>query len=119
MVHRQQSCYSQRKRNFSARFGSLPYCKKVKTTFEKNYIKVLDWPGNLPSLKPIENLWSIVKIRLLKRNGTSETKLIDAIIDVWYCNLEITQNCAKIVESTPTRVMEWITDRGGRISNRK
>ena len=61
----------------------------------------------------------MVKIRLLKRNGTSETKLIDAIIDVWYCNLEITQNCEKLIESMPKRIMELITDRGGRISNRK
>ena len=82
-------------------------------------IKVLDWPGNSPSLKPIENLWSIVKIRLLKRDGTSETKLIDAIIDVWCYNLEITQNCEKLVESMPKRVLELITDRGGRISNHK
>ena len=107
MVQRQQSCYYQRKKNFSARFGSLPYCKKLKTTFEKNHIKVLDWPGNSPSLKPIG---SIVKIRLLKRDGTSETKLIDATIDVWYCNLEITQNCGKLVESMPKRTMELITD---------
>ena len=91
--------------------------KKVKITFEKNHIKVLDWPGNSPSLKPIENLWSIVKIQLLKRDGTSETKLIDAIIDVWCYNLEITQNCEKLVESTPTRVMELITDRGDHICN--
>ena len=80
-----------KRRKFSARFGSLPYCKKVKTTFEDNLIKVLDWPGSLLSPNPIENLWSILKIRLLKRDCTSKTKLIDAIIDVWCCNLEITQ----------------------------
>ena len=91
----------------------------MKTTFEKNHIKVLDWLGNSPSLNPIENLWSIVKIRLLpvKGDGTSETKLIDAIIDVWYCNLEITQNCEKLVESTPTQVMELITNRGDHTCN--
>ena len=38
----------------------------------------------IPSLNPIENLRSIVKIRPLKRDCTSKTKLIDAIIDVWY-----------------------------------
>ena len=89
----------------------------MKTTFEKNHIKVLDWPGNSPSLNPIENSWSIVKIRLLKTDCTSKTKLIDAIIDVWYCNREITQNCKKLVESMPKPVMELITDRGDHISN--
>ena len=91
----------------------------MKTTFEENHIKVLDWPGNLPSSNPVENLWSrpMVKIRLLKRDCTSKTKLIDAIIDLWYCYLEITQNCEKLVKSMPTRVMELITDRGDHISN--
>ena len=91
--------------------------KIVKTTFEENHIKVLDWPGNSSSLNPIENLWSVVKIRLLKRDCTFKTKLIDAIIDMWYCNLEITQNCEKLVKSMPTRVMELIADRGNHISN--
>ena len=67
----------------------------MKTTFEENHIKVLDWPGNLSSLNWTENLWSIVKIRLLKRDCTTKTKFIDAIIGVWYCNLEITQNLQK------------------------
>ena len=65
----------------------------MKTTFEENHIKVLEWPGNSPSLNAIENLWSRprVKIRLLKRDCTSKTKLSDAIIDMWYCNLKITR----------------------------
>ena len=42
--------------------GLTPYhtAKKVK----KNHIKVLHWLRSLPSLNPIENLWSIVKSRL-------------------------------------------------------
>ena len=93
--------------------------KKIKTTFEKNHIKVLKWPGNSPSLNPIENLWTRVKIGLLKRDCTSKTKLIDAIIDLWYYNLKITQNCEKLVKSMPTLVTELITNRGDHISYEK
>ena len=90
--------------------------KKVKKFFEENHIKVLDWPGNLPNLNPIENLWSIVKNRLLKRDCTTQMKLINAIIDVWYHNQKVTQNCEKLVESMPKRVKKLITNRGGHIS---
>ena len=91
----------------------------MKTTFEENHIKVLKWPGNSPSLNSIENLLSRVKIGLLKRLCTSKTKLIDAIIDLWYYNLEITQNCEKLIKSMPTLVTELITNRGDHISNGK
>ena len=64
--------------------ASCHTAKKVTTTFEENHIKILDRSGNSPSLNPIENLWSIVKIRLLKRDCTTKTKLIDAVINVWY-----------------------------------
>ena len=90
--------------------------KKVKKFFEENHIKVLDWPGNSPDLNPIENLWSIVKNRLLKRDCTTQMKLINAIIDVWYHDQKITQNCEKLVESMPKRVKKLITNRGGHIS---
>ena len=50
---------------------TLAILQKVKKKFEENHVKVLDLP---------ENLWSIVKSRLLKRDCTTKTKLIDAII---------------------------------------
>ena len=90
--------------------------KKVKKVFEENHIKVLDWPGNSPDLNPIENLWSIVKTRLLKRDCITQTKLINAIIDVWYRDQEIAHNCEKFVESMPKWVKELITSRRGHIS---
>ena len=44
---------------------------KREKILEENHIKVLDWPGNLPFLNPIENLWGVVKTRLLKRDCTN------------------------------------------------
>jgi len=37
---------------------------------------VLDWPGNLPDLNPIQNLWSIRKARLQTFDCTTKTMLV-------------------------------------------
>ena len=42
--------------------------KKSEKVFEENHMKVFDWPRNSSDLNPIENLWSIIKTRLLKRD---------------------------------------------------
>ena len=36
--------------------------------FKNNAILVIDWPPNSPHLNPIENIWSIMKVRLEKSN---------------------------------------------------
>ena len=58
--------------------------KQVKKVFNEAAINVLDWPGNSPDLNPIENRWSILKSRLQKLDCTTTTKLIEAVIQVWY-----------------------------------
>ena len=58
--------------------------KKVKMVFRKYELNILKWPGSSPDLKPIENLWAIIKSRLQKLNCTTITKLIEAIIQVWF-----------------------------------
>jgi len=58
--------------------------KKVKKFFKKQDVNVLEWPGNLNDHYPIENLLSIVKYLLQKLDSKTMTKLIDAIIQVWY-----------------------------------
>ena len=58
--------------------ASCHVAKKVKWLGEKK-IEVLDWPGNLPDLNPIENLWNIMKNSLATHNTSSAPHLIDEI----------------------------------------
>ncbi len=50
--------------SFSSRTWHLPTLQRYsKGWFNDHGVTVLDWPANLPDLKPIENLWGIVKRR--------------------------------------------------------
>ena len=63
--------------------NSAPFhkAKKVMDYLKKMKITILDLPGNSTHLNPIENLWSIVKLRLRSEDCTTKTKLIEAIIN--------------------------------------
>ena len=77
-------------------------CHKTKMTtncFKKMKITVLDWPGNLPDLNPIKNLWSIVENCQRKMDCTNKIKLIHSVIHVWFHDEEMKQICNKVVLS--------------------
>ena len=88
-------------------------CQKF---FRENGIQVLNWPGNSPDLNPIENLWSIIKMRLRNRDCTTKQKMIEAVIDLWYHDPKILENCKNLSNSMCKRVKEVIKKRGGHIS---
>jgi hypothetical protein len=82
--------------------------KKMLEFFQNHNIRVLDWPGNSPDLNPIQNFWAIIKKRLHKRDCTSLEKLVNAVIDIWFRDPEISSMCKKLVESMPGRVEQVI-----------
>ena len=89
--------------------------KKVMDYMKKMKITVLDWPGNSPDLNPIENLWSIIKLRLRSKDCTTKTRLIEAIIRIWYRDPEIKEKCQTLVDSMPNRVQQVLKNNGGHI----
>ena len=91
------------------------HTKKVTKFFADNDIRVLEWPGNSPDLNPIENLWAIIKQRLRGKDCTTMEKLIEAIIQLWYRDPQIIQNCKNLVDSMPGRVKQVLERRGGHI----
>jgi len=86
--------------------------KSVKDFLRRKQVPLLDWPGNSPDMNPIENLWMIVKRRIAERKPTSKTKLIEALIDVWHRDPEISQMCPRLIEGMPKRIGKLIQAKG-------
>lgn len=84
--------------------------------FKDKNISRLEWPGNSPDLNPIESLWAIVKARLRKIDCTTKTKLIEAVIQVWFRDQQISEICQKLIDSMPERVEKVLNAKGGHIS---
>jgi len=87
--------------------------KKVKTFVKKQNVNVLEWPGNSPDHYPLENLLSIAKYLLQKLDCKTMTKLIEAIIQVWYQDPKIKESCKRLVESKPNTVKEVSKNKDG------
>ena len=57
--------------------------KCVTNMLDKMEIEYLDWPARSPDLSPIENLWSILKNNVYKRNPNNVFELEDYIFEEW------------------------------------
>ena len=70
--------------------GASCHRSKVATdVLKKNKISVLEWPGIIPDLNPIENLWPVMKDNVAYIQPSNIKNLRQAIKDVWFT--EITQ----------------------------
>ena len=55
-----------------------------KTSLECKRIYVLEWPGNLPNMNPIENLWNIIKKVIGHQIPCKREVMWDRVCDAWY-----------------------------------
>lgn len=69
------------------------------------------WPGQSPDLNPIENLWTVMKRKVVEENPTSEKTLIEAIKRVWTTSIT-PEYCATLVSSMPQRIQAVIKSKG-------
>lgn len=79
--------------------------------FRENGIRLLEWPAQSPDLSPIEHLWRMLKLKLLKYKCKNKTELKDKIVEEW--ELLSSDICHRLVASMPRRLNAVIKANGG------
>ena len=72
----------------------------------------MEWPGNIPDLNPIENIWSILKQEVSKLMPISTADLREKIQLAWETFIT-PELYSSIVQSMPRWLERVIAARGG------
>ena len=84
--------------------GAPCHRSKLVTSFlKKKEVKVLDWPGNSPDHNQIENLWRVMKDKVVEKQPLSLPDLCRAIKEVWVKEIS-KEYCTNLVNSMPRRL---------------
>ncbi len=84
--------------------------KSTKSWLNDHGVGVLDWPANSPELKPIDNLWGIVKRKWETIDQKNADELKATVKETW---ASITpQQCHKLITSMPRRIESVIKAKG-------
>ena len=84
--------------------------RAVKQFFKEENITVLPWPSQSPDIKPIENLWSIIKKTVQNYKPKNLNKLYSTIETAW-SDITVDQ-CKKLIDSMPRKRTEVIRNNG-------
>ncbi len=85
--------------------------KGTKSWFNDHGVTVLDWSANSPDLNPIENLWGIVKRKMIDTRPNNADDPRATIKATW---ASITpQQCHMLIASMPRRIDAVIHAKGG------
>lgn len=76
----------------------------------ENNITVLDWPSQSPDANPIENVWSLMKMKLRGKNISSIQQLTRALKRIWS---ELSLEYAEKLSESCTRRCQAIIDNNG------
>ncbi|KAL0147489.1 hypothetical protein M9458_057204 [Cirrhinus mrigala] len=76
--------------------------KATSTWFKDHGIPILNWPANSPDLNPIENLWGIVKRKMLYARPNNAEELKATIRATWA--LITPEQCQRLIDSMPRRL---------------
>ena len=80
--------------------------RAVMDFFAKKPITTLEWPPQSPDMNPIENVWSIIKLRRATKFHLARIKseLIDQVFSIW---TEIDENVrSNLVNSMKNHFLE-------------
>jgi len=73
-------------------------------------ISMLDWAGKSPDINPIENLWSIMVVKINNWKPSSPKPLIKHLEKAWHEVIAI-KHLQSLVKSMPDRIAEVIRRR--------
>ncbi len=84
--------------------------KVVKKWFGDNNVNVLEWPSQSPDLNPIENLWQVLKSRVMARKPTNLTQLEVFAKEEWAKIPR--ETCRNLVDRYKNRLEAVIKNKG-------
>ncbi len=84
--------------------------KSSKSWLNNHGVGVLDWQENSPDLKPIENLWGIVKRKMRNKRPKNADELKATVKETWA--FIPPQQCHKLINSMPCRIEAVIKAKG-------
>ena len=72
-----------------------------------------EWPAYSPDLNPIENVWGLIKSKLMKKEINKKSELIIEIKNAY--NEIDDEAISNMIESFPSRLAECIENEGDRV----
>ena len=94
--------------------GAKYHTSKTTTAYRKSMgIERMDWPAQSPDLNPIENIWHLMKMRILKQRHriTTKEEMKRVLLEEW--NKIPLKYIRKLISDMSKRREEIIKNRGG------